>query len=174
MRPGRIEPPSVTAGPPAGSVTAGPPAGAVTAVPTAGRLLGVDLGRKRIGIAVSDAGQRLATGLTVIVRSGDLVADRRALARLVDDEEVVAVVVGMPRSLDGTLGSAAREAMEEVARLRGVLTVPVETQDERLTTVAAASALRAGGTRSRARRGVIDQVAAAVMLQSWLDRRGTL
>jgi putative holliday junction resolvase len=141
------------------------------AVPAEGRVLGVDLGSKRIGIAVSDAGQRLATGFTMLARTGDVAATRQALARLVDDEEVVAVVVGMPRSLDGSFGPAARQALEEVAQLRGVLNVPVETQDERLTTVAAAGALRAGGVRGRARRGVIDQVAAAVMLQTWLDRR---
>jgi putative Holliday junction resolvase len=143
----------------------------VGGAPAVGRLLGVDLGTKRIGIAVCDAGQRLATGLTVITRSGDPEADRRALAHLADDEEVVAVVVGMPRSLDGSIGPAAQRALEEVARLQEVLSVPVETQDERLTTVAAANALRAGGTTSKAGRGVIDQVAAAVTLQSWLDRR---
>jgi putative holliday junction resolvase len=148
--------------------------GAVIAVPPAGRVLGVDLGTKRIGVAISDAGQRLATGLTVVARAGDMAAVRRTLARLVEDEEVVAVVVGMPRSLDGSLGPAARHALDEVAELRGVLKVPVETQDERLTTVAAAGALRAGGVSSRARRGVIDQVAAAVTLQTWLDRRRTV
>lgn len=143
----------------------------VGAAPPVGRVLGVDLGAKRIGIAVSDAGQRLATGLTVVVRSGDLAADRRVMARLADDEEVVAVVVGMPRSLDGSIGPAAQAAFDEVAQLQAMLDVPVETQDERFTTVAAADALRAGGATSKTRRGVIDQVAAAVMLQSWLDRR---
>jgi putative holliday junction resolvase len=143
----------------------------VGAAPPVGRVLGIDLGAKRIGVAVSDAGQRLATGLTVVGRSGDLTADWQALARLADEEEVVAVVVGMPRSLDGSIGPAAQGALDEVARLQEVLDVPVETQDERLTTVAAARALRAGGTTSKARRRVIDQVAAAVMLQSWLDRR---
>jgi len=138
-------------------------------------VLGVDLGAKRIGVAISDSGQTVATGLTVIARRGhrpdDHAADQRALARLAVEEEVVAVVVGMPRSLDGSMGRAARAALDEVAGLRDVLDVPVETEDERFTTVTASSALRAGGTASKAGRRVIDQVAAAVMLQSWLDRR---
>lgn len=163
IEPGRIEVP--------GPAMGAPDAGGGSAVPPAGRVLGVDLGSKRIGVAVSDAGQRLATGLGVVVRIADSTATWLALARLVEDTEAVAVVVGMPRSLDGSLGPAARSALGEVAQLRGLLSVPVETQDERLTTVAAAGALRAGGVRSRARRGVIDQVAAAVMLQTWLDRR---
>jgi putative holliday junction resolvase len=147
------------------------PAEATGPVPRIGRVLGVDLGTKRIGIAISDTGQRLATGLTVLIRSGDPDADRRALARLVDDEEVVAVVVGMPRSLDGSIGPVARVAQAEVSLLDHELGIPVETQDERLTTVTATRALRAGGTKSRGARQVIDQVAAAVILQSWLDGR---
>jgi putative Holliday junction resolvase len=139
-------------------------------IPPAGRILGVDLGSVRIGVAVSDGGQRLATGHTVVARSGDVRSDHRALARLVTDEEAVAVVVGLPRSLDGSLGPAARAALDEAARLAEVVGVPVLTCDERLTTVEATRALRAGGTRGRARRRVVDQVAAAVMLQSWLDR----
>jgi putative holliday junction resolvase len=147
------------------------PAGSAAAAPPAGRVLGIDLGTVRTGVAVSDAGQRLATGLTVITRSADASADRRAIARLVADEDAVAVVVGLPRSMDGSLGPAARAALEEVDRLEGQLAVPVEAYDERLTTVTATRALRAGGTRGRAVRGVVDQVAAAVMLQSWLDGR---
>jgi putative holliday junction resolvase len=153
----------------AGAVT---PAGcAGGAVPPAGRVLGIDLGTVRIGVAVCDRGQRLATGLAVITRSGDPNTDRRAVARLVADEDAVAVVVGLPRSMDGSLGPAARAALEEVDRLDEELAVPVEAYDERLTTVTATQVLRAGGTRGRAVRGVVDQVAAAVMLQSWLDGR---
>jgi putative Holliday junction resolvase len=136
-----------------------------------GRVLGIDLGSVRIGVAVSDRGQRLATGLTTLTRSGDTVADHRALARLAAEEEVVALVVGLPRSLDGTLGPAALEALDEVAQLQEVVGVPVETYDERLTTVAATNVLRAAGVKGKDRRRMVDQVAAAVMLQSWIDRR---
>jgi len=134
-------------------------------------VLGVDLGTRRIGVAVSDSGQRLATGLVVVPRSGDTGVDHRALARLAEEESAVAIVVGLPRSLDGSLGPAARAALEEVEALQRSVAVPIETYDERFTTVTAGHALRAGGTRSRARRQVVDQVAAAVLLQAWLDRR---
>ena len=145
--------------------------GTVRLVPRRGRVLGIDLGSRRIGIAVSDPGQRVATGLTVVARSDDLGADHRALAALAGDEEAVAAVVGLPRSLDGSLGPAAQGVGQEVEQLRTVLNVPVEVVDERFTTVAAARALRAGGARPARARRLVDQEAAAVILQSWLDRR---
>jgi putative holliday junction resolvase len=79
------------------------------------------------------------------------------------------VVVGLPLSLSGAAGPAARAAAEEADALAVVVGVPVETFDERLTTVSAERALRAGGTRAPSRRKVIDKAAAAVMLQAWLD-----
>jgi putative Holliday junction resolvase len=133
------------------------------------RVIGIDLGTRRIGIAVSDAGGSLASPLTVLQRSGDPVRDRQAIARVVAEEEAERVVVGMPLSLSGAAGPAAEAAQTEVEELTAVLPVPVETWDERLTTVAAHRALEAGGRRSRQRRQVVDQVAAALMLQSWLD-----
>ncbi|HET6964147.1 MAG TPA: Holliday junction resolvase RuvX [Acidimicrobiales bacterium] len=136
-----------------------------------GRLLGLDLGTRRIGVAVSDSGRTVATGVTAIERTGDRTRDHAAVAALVDEYEAVGVVVGMPYSLSGAAGPAAAAAMEEVEQLRTALDVEVDTVDERLTTVAAAGALRASGRRGRSARAVIDQTAAAVLLQSWLDRR---
>lgn len=133
------------------------------------RVLGIDLGTKRIGVAVSDAGGTLASPLVVIQRSGDVEADRRAIARLATEEEAERVIVGMPLSLSGAAGPAATAARDEADALAAVLPVPVETWDERLTTVAAHRSLEAGGKRSKQRRGMVDKVAAAVMLQSWLD-----
>jgi putative Holliday junction resolvase len=153
----------------AGSADSRPRRSAAT--PRTGRVLGVDLGASRIGVAVSDRAQRLATGLTVVGRSGDPSADHAALARLVGEEDAVAMVVGLPRSLDGSLGPAARAVLCEVTALARVVGVPVETCDERFTTVSATRALQAGGTTARKRRKVVDRVAAAVMLQSWLDGR---
>jgi len=145
--------------------------GTVSLVPPRGRVLGLDLGARRIGIAISDAGQNMATGLTVVARSDDLGADHRALAALAGDEEAVAAVVGLPRSLDGSLGPAAQGVGQEVEQLRTVLNVPVEVVDERFTTVTATRALRAGGARPGRARRLVDQEAAALILQSWLDRR---
>ena len=138
------------------------------------RALGVDLGSKRIGIAVSDRSGTIASPLTVVARSGDVARDHQRLRDLVIEEEAEVVVVGLPLSLDGSLGPAARGAMDEADVLATVVGVPVETFDERLTTVTADRALMQANMRAQARRRVIDKVAAAVMLQAWLDRRRTV
>jgi putative Holliday junction resolvase len=143
----------------------------IATLPRRGRVIGLDLGARRIGVAISDDGQRVATGLTVVVRSGDVGADHRALATLTAEEEAVAVVVGLPTSLDGSVGPAAQGVRHEVEALRTVIGVPVDLVDERFTTVAAGRAVKAGGLRTRRARQVVDQVAAAVILQSWLDGR---
>ena len=139
-----------------------------------GRAVGVDLGARRIGIAVSDSAGTLATPRGTVVRSGDAARDRRALVELVCEEEAVVVVVGHPRSLDGSRGPAAAAAEEEAAALAELLGphgVRVELFDERLTTVTAHQALTAAGTKGRNQRAVVDQTAAAVMLMAWLDGR---
>lgn len=135
-----------------------------------GRLLGLDLGSRRIGVAVTDSGQAVATGVQALVRSGDRRADHLAIARLVAEYEAVGVVVGVPWSLSGAAGPAADQVLAEVAELAAELDVEVVTTDERLTTVAAAGALRASGRSSRRQREVVDQTAAAVILQGYVDR----
>ena len=135
------------------------------------RVVGIDLGARRIGVALSDATGTLASPLEVIERSADQSADHQRLRQLVTDTGAEMVVVGLPLSLDGRAGPAARAAIEEIDGLAGVVGVPVETIDERLSTKSAASALRASGRSSRAQRQVIDKAAAAVILQAWLDTR---
>jgi putative Holliday junction resolvase len=138
-------------------------------LPTTGRVLGLDLGARRIGVAISDSGRRLATGVTALPRR-DPAADLRRIADLVAEYDAAGVVVGMPLSLSGQAGRAAHAAAAEVEVLRAALPVPVDTVDERLTTVQAAAGLRAGGRRARKQRSVIDQQAAAELLQTWLER----
>jgi len=133
------------------------------------RVVGVDLGARRIGVAVSDATGTLASPHAVLERSGDPAADHRRLAEVVAEVGGERVVVGLPLSLGGGAGPAARAAADEAVALAEVVGVPVETFDERLTTVSAERALRAAGTRARDQRRVIDKAAAAVMLQAWLD-----
>jgi putative Holliday junction resolvase len=140
-------------------------------IPTHGRLLGVDLGSRRIGVAVTDSGQTVATGVMALTRSGDRAADHLALAELVADYGAVGVVVGLPVALSGRVGPAASRVLEEVGEMQASLGVEVTTQDERLTTRAAAGALRAAGHDTRQQRGVIDQSAAAELLQTWVERR---
>jgi putative Holliday junction resolvase len=136
-----------------------------------GRVVGIDLGSRRIGVAVTDSAQLVATAATVVPRSGNRGADHRALAQLVADYDAVGVVVGLPVSLSGRIGPAAAAVLEEVEELRGALPVRVETVDERLTTQAAARGLRAAGRRAHQLRPVIDQAAATVLLQTWVERR---
>jgi putative holliday junction resolvase len=132
------------------------------------RVLGLDLGARRIGVAVS-AGA-LATPHSVLERAKDRAADHAAIAALVDEVGAERVVVGLPLSLDGKMGPSARAAATEAEMLGDVLSVPVETYDERLTTVTADRFLSSLGLSGQARRRVVDKVAAAVMLQAWLDR----
>jgi len=131
--------------------------------------MGLDLGTKRIGVALSDATGTIASPLTVVQRHRHLTEDHRAIARLVHDEEVVTVVVGLPLNMDGSEGPAARAARAESRQLATVLGVPVETWDERRTTVTADAALMQAGLDARQRRQYVDKVAAAVILQGWLD-----
>jgi putative Holliday junction resolvase len=148
----------------AGQATAG-------VIPGHGRVLALDLGARRIGVAVTDSDQSLALGVTTVARTRDLPRDRRAIAELVTEYEAVGLVVGLPLSLDGGTGPAAQAALDEAGHLRAVLGVPVETADERMTTVTASAALRAGGRSYRDQRAVVDRTAAAVILQSWVDQR---
>ncbi len=142
-------------------------------IPATGRVLGFDLGSARIGVAVSDSHQHVASALRVVSRSGDVGADRRALALIVAEEEAVGVVIGLPLSLNGSVGPAAQAVLDEIDAAGGAGSpgVPVETIDERFTTVAAHQSLRAGDRRGRKARQTVDAVAAALLLQSWLDRR---
>ncbi|MBV9285545.1 MAG: Holliday junction resolvase RuvX [Acidimicrobiia bacterium] len=134
----------------------------------AGRVLGLDLGTRRIGVAVSSG--TIATPHSVLERGGDRASDHAAIAALVDEVGAERVVVGLPLSLDGRMGPAATAAAHEAVALGDVLTVPVETYDERLTTVTADRSLSSLGLKGQARRRVVDKVAAAVILQAWLDR----
>lgn len=131
------------------------------------RVLGLDLGTKRIGVAVS-AGS-LATPYEVVQRSGDRNRDHRRIAELVEEADAERVVVGLPLSLDGTVGRAAQRAIDEADELAAALDVPIETWDERLSTVTAERSLMEQQMRAQARRRVVDKVAAAVILQSWID-----
>lgn len=138
------------------------------------RAVAVDLGSRRIGIAVSDAAGTLAFPRPLVERRGDRAAEHRLIAEIVDEVGAQVVVVGLPLGLDGRHGPAARAAADEAAELARALEgrgVVVETFDERLTTVQAATALVAAGASGRARRQRIDSAAATVLLQSWLDAR---
>ncbi len=138
----------------------------------AGRALGLDLGSKRIGVAVGDRTGTIASPLQVLPRSGNARRDHVAIAQLVIDEEAVIVVVGLPLNMNGSSGPAAQAAIDEAAALATVVSVPVVTFDERRTTVTADKAMIEANMRAQARRRIVDKIAAAVMLQNWLDAGG--
>jgi putative Holliday junction resolvase len=135
------------------------------------RALGVDLGSKRIGIAVSDISGTIASPLTTVHRSRSRRHDHERIAALAQEEAAEVVVVGLPLSLDGTTGRAASAATKEAQRIATVVQVPVEMYDERFTTVEAERPMLEAGLSAQQRRQVVDKVAAAVMLQGWLDHR---
>lgn len=135
------------------------------------RALGIDLGSKRIGIAVSDRSGTIASPLTVLQRSGSRRRDHAAISTLVREEEAEMVVVGLPLNMNGSSGPAAAAAVAEADALATVVGVPVITFDERRTTVTAERALMEAAIGARDRRKYVDKVAAAVMLQTWLDSR---
>ena len=138
--------------------------------PTPGVRLGVDVGSVRIGVAVSDPGGVLASPLVTLPRDAAGGSDLDRLAELVREREAVEVVVGLPTSLSGRRGPAARGAEEYAAALAArVAPVPVRLADERLTTVAASRTLSERGISGRRQRPVVDQAAAVLVLQGWLD-----
>jgi putative Holliday junction resolvase len=136
------------------------------------RAVGIDLGSKRVGVAVSDPTGTLASPHSVIQRSRSHAEDHRRIVAVVDEYEAAVVVVGHPLSLDGRSGPAARLVEAEVEELRRTLDVPVELHDERFTTVTADRSMMERNMKADARRKVVDQVAAAVLLQSWLEGPG--
>ncbi|TQK31859.1 Holliday junction resolvase RuvX [Arthrobacter sp. SLBN-53] len=139
--------------------------------PGRGRRLGVDVGTVRIGVASSDPDGILATPLETVKRERTGRHLRRLVA-LVQENGVVEVIVGLPRTLADRSGSSAQDAVEMADKLAELIApVPVRLADERLTTVSAQRALRDAGVRAKNQRAMVDQVAAVGILQTWLDQR---
>ncbi|HMK72287.1 MAG TPA: Holliday junction resolvase RuvX [Myxococcaceae bacterium] len=134
------------------------------------RAFGLDVGTKTVGVAMSDPLGLTAQALTTLRRTG-LRADLAALRRLAETHGVTRAVVGLPLNMDGSEGPSAARSRAFGEALATALELPVDFWDERLTTVAAERALREGDVPARKRRQVVDQVAAALILQGWLDAR---
>ncbi len=136
----------------------------------AGVRLGVDVGSVRVGVASCDPAGVLASPVETVPRDPRGDADLRRIAELAADREVVEIVVGLPISLSGKPGTAAATASDYATRLAAIATpTPVRLVDERLSTVSAHGNLASAGLGSRARRAVVDQAAAVIILQSALD-----
>jgi putative Holliday junction resolvase len=133
------------------------------------RILGVDFGRARIGLAISDELGLLAHPLETIP-GAKMEAAARRVAEIARAKDVERVVLGMPRQMNGELGTAASEVTIFANKLRPLLGCAIVLWDERLTTTAANRALRHAGQKTRQTRGFVDQVAAQMILQGYLDR----
>jgi len=133
---------------------------------TIGRMLGLDLGERRIGVAISDELGMIASPLTMVPRPGDV---EQQIGKLIADYGIVRIVIGLPVGLSGREGPQAKEIRDYTERIKGAFGVPFEFWDERMTTSIAEKSLIASGTRRDKRKQHIDAMAAAVMLQSYLD-----
>jgi putative pre-16S rRNA nuclease len=134
------------------------------------KILAVDWGRATLGLAVSDDLGITAQGLTSLPRVSES-KDLEAISAYVRDLGVEAIVVGLPKNMDGSLGASAEAAQEFAQFLHDRLNIPVHLWDERLTSLAAERTLVSAGMRRRARRAVLDKVAATMILQGFLDRQ---
>lgn len=135
------------------------------------RAVGIDFGERRIGFALSDSEGKVALPYDKIVRTKDQQGDWRRIVSLINEAEAECVVVGIPLSLDGTANKAAKRIEGYVAQLKSLIDLPIHYYDERFSTVEAERSLKAMNLDGRARRQVVDQVAAAVILQGWLDQQ---
>jgi putative Holliday junction resolvase len=135
-----------------------------------GRIVGIDHGERRIGVAVSDPTGVLASARGVVEVRGPAQSCRE-VAGICREVGAVRVVVGLPVRMDGSEGESARRAREFGGRLAASTGLPVEYWDERFSTVSAQQALIEGGVRRERRREIVDQVAAQILLQHYLDAR---
>lgn len=138
-----------------------------------GRTLGLDVGSKTIGVAVSDEMGWTAQGLSTLTRRG-LPADLEALRGLARKWEVDRIVIGLPRNMNGTLGPQAARVLGFAEAVKDALGLPVVMWDERLSTVAANRALLEADVSRKKRKAVVDTVAAALILQGYLDRQASI
>jgi putative holliday junction resolvase len=134
------------------------------------RILALDHGTKRIGLAISDETGVIALPLEYLAAE-PLDDFLKRLKEIVDSKQVEKILVGIPRNMNGTYGPAAAKAREFVERLKGAFAIPIKTWDERLTSVQANRFLIEAGMRREKRRERVDQTAAAILLQSYLDNK---
>ena len=132
--------------------------------------LGLDVGRKRVGIAGCDGTGLIATGIMTLHRTY-FAEDIRQLKEIVQEREIKILVVGLPYSMDGSLGAQAKQVQKFTQRIADALNLPFEYVDERLTSVEAEMQLKAQKKFSTHNKGLIDKQAAKIILQQWLDMR---
>ena len=132
--------------------------------------LGLDVGRKRMGVAGCDGTGLIATGITTIKRTS-FQQDIAQLQAIIEERQVQVLVVGLPYSMNGSIGSQAKEVQKYAQRLSQALELPIEYIDERLTSIQAEEMLKDANISPSQNKGLIDRKAAALILQQWLDER---
>jgi putative holliday junction resolvase len=133
--------------------------------------LGLDVGGKRIGVAGCDGLGLMATGITTIWRTS-FQEDLAQLSEIIQERSVEILVIGLPYKMDGTIGSQAKQVQKFGRRVSAALEIPIEYIDERLTSYAAEEMMKTANISVSQNKGTIDRIAAAVILQQWLDLRG--
>lgn len=141
------------------------------ALPRGGRLMGLDLGEKTIGIAVGDPGHMIATPITTIRRK-KFTEDAQALLKLIDDRQVGGVVIGLPLNMDGSEGPRCQSVRQFANNLAKLRDLPMAFWDERLSTVAVTRDMIAADLSRSKRAKIVDESAAAFILQGALDSLG--
>ncbi len=132
------------------------------------KYLGLDVGDRRVGVAFGDSDLRIATPVTVVVRR-NIEQDVQAITNLVRDYDAVKIIVGLPRHMNGTQGVQAKAVIEYAREIETRVNVPVIFWDERLTTLEATQRTQRAGARGKKLRQGLDAIAAAVILQDYLD-----
>lgn len=136
------------------------------------RYLGLDLGSKTLGIAISDVTATIATSYKTIRHDEEYDRLIQEIISLVNQENISAIVLGFPRNMDNSIGIKGKLSIEFKEKLEKKLTIPIYLQDERLTTVEAQNILLMNNTSRKKRKKVIDALAATIILQSYLDKKG--
>jgi len=134
------------------------------------RILGIDLGEKRIGIAISDELEIIAQGLPTIPSTNED-EDLKNIKKLVDKYDVEKIILGLPKNMKGTLGKQAKKALSFAEKLKEICQLPVELEDERLSTSKAEKLLIHADQSRKKRKKIVDKMSAVIILQSYLDRR---
>lgn len=137
------------------------------------RILALDFGTKRIGIALSDPTMSLASPLPFLDATPFKTLIEK-LKQLIRDKEVVQILIGVPRNMDGSYGPSAEKALDFSRRLQELLLIPIKNIDERLSTVEAQRRLQEAGKNQKQQRSIIDSSSAVIILQSYLDSPNTL
>ena len=138
------------------------------------RIIGLDVGKKRIGVAVSDESGICATAIEVVQRHSKEKDDLKWLKDLIAEYEGEEVVVGLPVNMNGQLGDSANETLKYVEAIKSKINLPVKTWDERLSTVQGERILLEADLSRKKRKGIIDKLSAQIILQSYLDHRAHL